>query len=103
MLLMLDFIIIACIYYLFVVNNVGVILPYPMNVEEMSEDQVWDMVNINVLAATVLCRMLIKRMKERKRGAIVNVSSMSGMGPTPYMAVYGATKVGFDYNVDDET
>lgn len=64
-----------------------------MTIEDMTEDQVWDMVNVNIAAATLMSRMLVKTMKERKRGAIVNVSSISGMGPTPYLSVYGATKV----------
>ncbi|KAF4530479.1 hypothetical protein B566_EDAN014681 [Ephemera danica] len=78
------------------VNNVGVILPYPMDIEDMSEDQVWSHINVNIGAATMMCKMLVKPMKERRRGAIVNISSISGMGPTPYLSVYGATKAYMD-------
>ena len=64
-----------------------------MSIEEMNEEQVWSHINVNIAAATLMSRMMVKSMKERKRGAIVNVSSISGMGPTPYLSVYGATKV----------
>jgi 17beta-estradiol 17-dehydrogenase / very-long-chain 3-oxoacyl-CoA reductase len=78
---------------LFLVNNVGLILPYPMDIEEMTDDQMWDHVNVNCGAITVMTRMLLKGMKDRKRGAIVNLSSISGLGPTPYLSIYGASKV----------
>ncbi|XP_065335671.1 inactive hydroxysteroid dehydrogenase-like protein 1 [Cloeon dipterum] len=78
------------------VNNVGVILPYPMSVEEMTDDQMWDHINVNCAAVTVMTRMLLKGMKEKKKGAIVNLSSISGLGPTPYLSIYGATKAYVD-------
>jgi 17beta-estradiol 17-dehydrogenase / very-long-chain 3-oxoacyl-CoA reductase len=64
-----------------------------MDIEEMTDDQMWDHVNVNCGAITVMTRMLLKGMKERKRGAIVNLSSISGLGPTPYLSIYGASKV----------
>ncbi|XP_059490977.1 hydroxysteroid dehydrogenase-like protein 1 [Neocloeon triangulifer] len=78
------------------VNNVGVILPYPMAVEEMSDDQMWDHINVNCAAVTVMTRMLLKSMKEKKRGAIINLSSISGLGPTPFLSIYGASKAFVD-------
>lgn len=64
----------------------------PDDVHNVAEDTLWDIVNINVGACTMLTRMLVPGMIQRKRGAIVNISSGSELQPVPYMATYGATK-----------
>lgn len=53
----------------------------------------WDIINVNIGAVTLLCRLLVEDMRARGRGAIVNVSSGSEMQPLPLMTVYAATKV----------
>ncbi|XP_026480547.1 inactive hydroxysteroid dehydrogenase-like protein 1 [Ctenocephalides felis] len=75
------------------VNNVGKQYSYPMYLSEVPEQDLWDIVNINVGAVTSMCRMVLKQMQERKKGAIVNVSSGSELQPLPLMTVYAATKV----------
>jgi uncharacterized protein len=47
---------------------------------------------VNMMALTVLTRRLIPPMIERKRGAILNVSSSAGFLPIAGFAVYAATK-----------
>ncbi|XP_028154997.1 inactive hydroxysteroid dehydrogenase-like protein 1 [Diabrotica virgifera virgifera] len=74
------------------VNNVGKQYDYPMYLSEVPEKDLFDMININVGAVTLLCRAFIEDMKQRGRGAIVNVSSGSELQPWPLMAVYAATK-----------
>lgn len=64
-----------------------------MYLSEVPEQDLWDIVNINVGAVTSMCRMVVKQMQERKKGAIVNVSSGSELQPLPLMTVYAATKV----------
>lgn len=64
----------------------------PDDVHNVPEDTLWDILNINVAACTILTRMLVPGMILRKRGAIVNISSGSELQPVPYMATYGATK-----------
>jgi short-subunit dehydrogenase len=49
-------------------------------------------VHLNVAALTELTCALLPQMRERDRGAIVNVASTAAFQPLPYMAVYGATK-----------
>lgn len=66
---------------------------YPMFVGEVPEQQLWDIININVGAVTMMSRILVEDMKKRKRGAIVNVSSGSELQPLPLMTVYAASKV----------
>ncbi|HEY0369103.1 MAG TPA: SDR family NAD(P)-dependent oxidoreductase [Chthoniobacterales bacterium] len=50
------------------------------------------MLDLNIDALTTLARALLPPMIERKRGAILNVSSCAGFLPLPKMAVYAATK-----------
>lgn len=74
------------------VNNVGKMYDCPDDVHNVPEDTLWDILNINVGACTLLTRMVVPGMIQRKRGAIVNISSGSELQPVPYMATYGATK-----------
>ncbi|KAI4465092.1 hypothetical protein MML48_3g00015850 [Holotrichia oblita] len=79
--------------FLLSVNNVGMQYTYPMVVGEVPEQQLWDIININVGAVTMMTRILVEDMKKRKKGAIVNVSSGSELQPLPLMTVYAASKV----------
>ncbi|KAL3282384.1 hypothetical protein HHI36_005569 [Cryptolaemus montrouzieri] len=74
------------------VNNVGQNYEYPMYLSEVPENDLWDIINLNVGAATMMCRTFIKEMEERGKGAIVNVSSGAELQPLPLMTVYAATK-----------
>jgi short-subunit dehydrogenase len=47
---------------------------------------------VNIVALTLLTRGLLPPMVARKRGAILNVSSSAGFLPIPGMAVYAASK-----------
>src|SRR2546423_5739326 len=47
---------------------------------------------VNIVALTLLTRRLLPQMISRKRGAILNVSSSAGFLPIPGMAVYAAAK-----------
>src|SRR6266480_2924888 len=49
-------------------------------------------IQVNVVALTLLTRRLLPQMISRKRGAILNVSSSAGFLPIPGMAIYAATK-----------
>lgn len=80
-----------CLFFL--VNNVGKQYEYPMYLGEVPEKELSDIININVATVTFMCRAFIEKMKQRGRGAIVNVSSGSELQPLPLMTVYAATKV----------
>ncbi|XP_044267593.1 hydroxysteroid dehydrogenase-like protein 1 [Tribolium madens] len=75
-----------------IVNNVGKQYDYPMYLGEVPEQDLWDIINVNVGAVTLLCRLFVEDMKRKGRGAIVNVSSGSELQPLPLMTVYAATK-----------
>lgn len=74
-------------------NNVGRQYTYPMYLGEVPQQELWDIVNINIGATTMMTRMVLEQMKERRKGAIVNVSSGSELQPLPLMTVYAASKV----------
>ena len=50
------------------------------------------MIQVNVLALTVLTRLLLPDMVARKTGRVLNVASTAAFQPGPLMAVYYATK-----------
>lgn len=49
-------------------------------------------IDLNVIALVRLCRAALPSMMERRRGWILNVSSMASLQPTPLNATYGGTK-----------
>jgi short-subunit dehydrogenase len=49
-------------------------------------------IQVNIVALTLLTRSLLPQMIARKHGAILNVSSSAGFLPIPGMAVYAASK-----------
>ena len=51
-----------------------------------------EMIEVNVAALTRLTALLLPRMLERRRGAILNVASTAAFKPGPNSAVYYATK-----------
>ncbi|MGR5143177.1 SDR family NAD(P)-dependent oxidoreductase [Photobacterium sp. DNB23_23_1] len=74
----------------YLVNNAGVHLKKP--IWDVSTEE-WQNINdINVTGLFVMSREVIRKMKQRERGAIVNVSSMGGLMALPSAAGYVTTK-----------
>lgn len=73
-------------------NNVGIAYEYPEKLHKLPEQVLWDTLNVNIAACTVLSRIVAPGMIERGRGAIVNISSGSELQPMAYMNIYGASK-----------
>jgi NAD(P)-dependent dehydrogenase (short-subunit alcohol dehydrogenase family) len=72
------------------VNNVG--LAYQASFDELSDAQ-WDaMWQLNVMSFVRAIRAVLADMRERGRGAIVNVSSTAGKRPSTSMPNYTVTK-----------
>src|SRR4051812_12265808 len=55
-------------------------------------DQEVGMIHVNIIALIQLTRLFLPGMIERRCGKIMNVASMAGFAPGPYMSVYYATK-----------
>ncbi len=73
------------------VNNAGV--GSYGNFADTDMDQELQMMQINMLSLTHLTKLFLRQMLTRKRGRIVNVSSLGGYQPGgPKFAVYFATK-----------
>ena len=72
----------------YLVNNAGAARMAP--VAEFSLEEIVDMLEINMKAATLLCRAAIPFM--RKGSCILNVASASAFQPNPYIALYSAGK-----------
>jgi uncharacterized protein len=54
--------------------------------------RIQEMLHLHVLTVTKLMRLFLPEMRERRKGAIINVASVGGLLPVPYMALYAATK-----------
>lgn len=74
------------------VNNVGTTNQYPQTLMELTEKECSDMINCNMHSTVFMTRAAMKYMSPRDNGAIVNVSSGSGLVCAPYIAIYSATK-----------
>lgn len=72
------------------VNNAGI--SYRAVVEDMTEDDEYLQMSTNYLGPVALIRSLLPHMRERGRGKIINISSVSGMLAMPTMASYSASK-----------
>ncbi|XP_053305769.1 inactive hydroxysteroid dehydrogenase-like protein 1 [Spea bombifrons] len=78
------------------VNNAGVLYEYPERVTEVPEDKVWEIINVNIAAATMMVHIVLPGMVQRKKGAIVNVASVTAFLLCPQIAVYSASKAFLD-------
>ncbi len=59
---------------------------------ELDLDTEVDLINLNVIALVQLTQLYLKDMIARRHGRILNVSSLGGFMPGPYMADYFASK-----------
>ena len=74
----------------YLVNNAGFGSSGPF-IERPAQDEL-DMIAVNVTALTHLTRLLLPDMVARGSGRVLNVASLAGFLPGPYMATYYATK-----------
>ena len=74
----------------FLINNAGLggVGPFATSPPERNDE----MLQVNIVALTMLTRALLPQMISRNRGAILNVSSSAGFLPIPEFNVYAATK-----------
>ncbi|MDE6558215.1 MAG: SDR family NAD(P)-dependent oxidoreductase [Clostridia bacterium] len=75
------------------VNNAGMGIAGAM--DESSPEAVKKIVDVNLTATCLLSAMAARYMKD-KGGRIINVSSVGGIMPLPYQAMYSATKAGVE-------
>jgi len=73
-----------------IINNAGFGLFGAAHV--LSAEEQVNMVDVNVRALTDITLRFLPGMVARGRGGVLNVASIAGFAPGPYMAVYHATK-----------
>lgn len=74
-------------------NNVGFFGARPDKFNDVTEDDIWRYLNVNMASVVAMTKIVLPQMLERKRGAIINISSIAAVTPMPMCAVYSATKV----------
>ena len=77
------------------VNNAGT--ESAAHLADLTADDLEQVVALNLLAPAELCRQVLPGMLARRRGHLVNVSSLAGVGTFPGLAAYGATKAGLTH------
>ena len=76
------------------VNNAGV--SYRSVVEHVTEEHRMAQLDINFRSPMELTRLALPGMRRRRRGRIINVSSVGGMMAMPTMGLYSASKVALE-------
>ena len=75
------------------VNNVGLMGPHWMPFLELEQQMVRDIINVNITAGAALVHAILPDMIQKRKGAIINISSTCSAFPAcPYLATYCATK-----------
>jgi NAD(P)-dependent dehydrogenase (short-subunit alcohol dehydrogenase family) len=72
------------------VNNAGI--GYFAAIEEGDADEVRKMFDVNVFGLTGMVQAVLPGMRQRRRGCIVNLSSLAGVRGMPALGQYNATK-----------
>jgi len=85
------------------VNNAG--WEAVMAFVHQSEDDIRQTIRLNLEGSLLLTRLVLPGMLERRRGHVVNISSVAGKAAVPWNTVYSATKhalVGFSLGLRSE-
>lgn len=65
----------------------------PRLFDKVTENDIWTYVNVNVASVPAMTKLVLPGMLERKKGAIINISSEVAYFSLPYLQLYLATKV----------
>jgi len=76
------------------INNVGMFHPAPdffLDIPDR-EKVIQDIIRCNITSVPMMCSLILPQMVQRKRGLIVNISSLSSVFPGPTLTIYSASK-----------
>ena len=81
------------------INNVGMAYKYPEYFTKIpnSDQFITNILNCNILSVTRMTHIILPIMEARRSGIIINVASYSALFPTPFLAIYSASKIYMDY------
>ncbi len=72
------------------INNAGIAIAAPFQYQNFLE--VSEIINLNVLSLMKVTQVLIPYVQKSIDGRVINISSVSGINGTPFLAVYCAAK-----------
>ena len=75
------------------INNAGVMLESPNRFLDQKEESLWQHIRVNIAGVMMMTRVVLPAMVARKKGLIINVSSIAAYKPLALMGVYSASKV----------
>lgn len=78
------------------VNNAGTSYDHPELFTHVSEETIARILQLNVAGVTGVARQVLPGMMERRKGVVINIGSAAGSLPSPYLAVYSASKMYVD-------
>eukprot|EP00124_Ichthyophonus_hoferi_P003374 Ihof_evm2s289 gene=Ihof_evmTU2s289 len=79
------------------VNNAGVGYEHPEYFLDLPQSKIDTIVHVNMRALTMVTKIVLPGMVERRTGAIVNISSSSAYLPMGLLSVYSASKAYVDF------
>ncbi|XP_001605358.1 very-long-chain 3-oxoacyl-CoA reductase isoform X2 [Nasonia vitripennis] len=78
------------------VNNAGTSYEHPELFTNLEEETIARILQLNVAGVTGVARQVLPGMMERRKGIVINIGSAAGAMPSPYLAVYSASKMFVD-------
>lgn len=79
------------------INNAGVMHESPNRFLDQPEDGLWSHVRVNMAATLMVTRAVLPSMVAKRRGLVINISSIAASRPLPLMGVYSASKKFIEY------
>ncbi|XP_045595200.2 inactive hydroxysteroid dehydrogenase-like protein 1 [Procambarus clarkii] len=79
------------------VNNVGLVGSLPSFFKDLPQEDIWAILNVNSAAAASMTKLVLPGMLARKKGAIINISSVAGCMSLPLFQMYCASKAFIDH------